>query len=381
MTLESRQNGPAKILFRLRMLAPVAVMTACLMAGLNGTVRADDWTDASQLLKQGQHAQALDKINQFLSGRPRDAQGRFLKGLILTELNRSAEAIDIFTRLTQDFPELPEPYNNLAVLYAAQGQYEKARQSLEMSIRTHPSYATAYENLGDVYTKLASQAYDKALQLDSSNSAAKTKLALVRDLVGSGTARPVAKPAARPEPQRTEVARSEAPKPAAAPPKPDARAVPPAAASVTASAAAPVAAAPKPPAEADAAKAAAPRAPAPAAAPGNDEITRAVQSWAQAWSAKDVKAYLAHYARDFKTPKGESRADWEKDRSARILAPKEIEVTVGSPRVTQSGDSSATVTFRQSYKSDRLNINSTKTLVMVRNSNGRWLIQQERVGS
>ncbi len=343
MTLESRQDGPIKTLFRLGKLAPVAVMTACLLAGLSGSVRADDWTDASQLLKQGQHAQALDKINQYLSGKPRDAQGRFLKGLILTELNRSAEAVDIFTRLTQDFPELPEPYNNLAVLYAAQGQYEKARQSLEMSIRTHPSYATAYENLGDVYTKLASQAYDKALQLDSSNSAAKTKLALVRDLVGSGTARRVAKPAARPEPQRTEVARSESPKPPAAPAKTDPRTAP------ATPATAPVTAAARPPAEADA--------------------------------AKDVKAYLSHYARDFKTPKGESRGDWEKDRSARILAPKDIDVTVGSPRVTQSGDSSATVTFRQSYKSDRLNINSSKTLVMVRNSNGKWLIQQERVGS
>src|SRR2546425_9737176 len=76
----------------------------------------------------------------------------------------------IFTKLTQDYPELPEPYNNLAVIYASQGQYEKARAALEQSIRTHPSYATAYENLGDVYAKLASQAYDKALQLDSSNS-------------------------------------------------------------------------------------------------------------------------------------------------------------------------------------------------------------------
>ena len=155
-------------------LAGAIVLAPC-------SVRADDLQDAGRMLRQGQHSQALEKINQFLSSKPRDPQGRFLRGLILAEQNKAPEAIEVFTKLTQDYPELPEPYNNLAVLYAAQGQYEKARQSLELSIRTHPSYATAYENLGDVYTKLASQAYDKALQLDSSNTSAQTKLSLIRD--------------------------------------------------------------------------------------------------------------------------------------------------------------------------------------------------------
>src|SRR5207249_433030 len=148
-------------------------------------VRADELQDIDRLLKQGQTAQALERVNQYLSQKPKDAKGRFIKGLVLVEQNKAAEAIEVFTALSRDYPELPEPYNNLAVLYAAQGQYEKARQQLEMSIRTHPSYATAYENLGDVYTKLASQAYDKALQFDSSNSAAKNKLSLIRDLISS----------------------------------------------------------------------------------------------------------------------------------------------------------------------------------------------------
>ena len=80
---------------------------------------------------------------------------------------------------------MPEPYNNLAVLYASQGQYDKARKSLEMAIRTHPSYAIAHENLGDVYAKMASEAYDKALQLDRGNAAAQTKLAMIKDLFSS----------------------------------------------------------------------------------------------------------------------------------------------------------------------------------------------------
>src|SRR2546421_1103389 len=147
--------------------------------------RADDVEEAQKLLKSGQSQQALERVNKALAANAKEPQARFLKGVILTEQGRQTEAIEIFTKLTQDYPSLPEPYNNLAVIYASQGQYEKARTSLEQSIRTHPTYATAYENLGDVYAKLASQAYDKALQLDSSNAAAQNKLSLVRDLVGA----------------------------------------------------------------------------------------------------------------------------------------------------------------------------------------------------
>src|SRR4029077_13377674 len=87
-----------------------------------------------------------------------------------------------FTSLTEDYPELPEPYNNLAVLYASKGKYDKPRNPLARAIRTHPSDAIAHENLGDVYAKMASEAYDKALQLDRSNAAAQTKLAMIKDL-------------------------------------------------------------------------------------------------------------------------------------------------------------------------------------------------------
>ncbi len=82
------------------------------------------------------------------------------------------------------------------MLYAGQNQFDKARAALEMAIRTNPSYATAHENLGDIYAKLASQAYNKALQLDGSNAnAVRPKLALIRDLFTAetrSTARPTA---------------------------------------------------------------------------------------------------------------------------------------------------------------------------------------------
>src|SRR5688572_32257472 len=177
---------PAAPLARLRQ--GLLMLCACALAFV---ARADDMQDASRMLKAGQHQQALERVNKVLAAKPRDPQARFLKGLIFTDQGNTKDAIDIFTRLTQDYPELPEPYNNLAVIYAAQGQYDKARVALEQSIRTHPSYATAYENLGDVYAKLASQAYDKALQIDSSNKGAQNKLSLVRELVGGAAPTPI----------------------------------------------------------------------------------------------------------------------------------------------------------------------------------------------
>lgn len=357
-----------------RLLLGIAAIAALGLAPL-ATAQADDLQEAGKLLRAGQHQQALERVNKALAAKPRDAQARFLKGLILTEQGSTKEAIDIFTKLTQDYPDLPEPYNNLAVIFASQGQYDKARASLEQSIRTHPSYATAYENLGDVYAKLASQAYDKALQLDSSNSAAQNKLALVRELVGgaprpgaggatstaAGKPKPVAV-AAAPEPRPA--APVAAPAPAPAPAKP---------------AAEPKPAAPAPAAEKPAAEKPAPAKVAAAAAPNGDEVLKSVNAWAAAWARKDVDAYLSHYARDFKTPNGEARKDWAQGRRERIVAPKSISVGVESPKVTMSGDTQATVVFRQKYRSDQRTINSTKTLVLVK-SDGRWLIQQERVG-
>lgn len=354
-----------------------ALLTTALLAA--SPARADDLQDASKLLRAGQHQQAMERVNKILAAKPRDPQARFLKGLIYTEQGKTREAIEIFTKLTQDYPELPEPYNNLAVIYASQGQYEKARTSLEQSIRTHPSYATAYENLGDVYAKLASQAYDRALQLDSSNAGAQNKLSLVRELVG-GPGQPVVGKTS-PESGKSTVAMAEKA------PAPDAKSAPaadkppaekPVAPKTEAVAAAP---APAKPAATPAPGPAKP-APIPAKPAGNPsaDVLAALNGWAKAWSKKDADAYLAFYAKEFKTPGGESRTEWEKQRRARIAAPKSIAVSITSPKVTMKGADEAKVTFRQTYRSDVLKSHSRKTLVMTR-TNGRWQIVQERAGS
>lgn len=345
-------------------LSLVVSLVSLWFAAVSPAAFGDDIDDAQQLVRQGNLAQALDKVNAYLASRPKDARARFLKGVILTEQNKTAEAIKVFTALTEDYPELPEPYNNLAVLYAQQQQYDKARHALEMAIQTHPSYATAHENLGDIYAKLASQAYDRALQLDKSNTAAQTKLSLIKEIfpINSRAQRAGA---------RAETVRPAVPA-AAAPAAP--RATPPAA---------PAPSVPAAPAVAPAAPAApADKSPEPAAKPrpdASEAVSRMVHSWARAWSAQNVAEYLAFYAPDFKPPKGQSRPLWEKSRRERLTAPKRIQVTVSDIRVRMLDDDHATVTFRQHYKADQLDAVTTKTLVLVR-SGDKWLIQQERVG-
>ena len=105
-----------------------------------------------------------------------------------------------------------------------------------------------------------------------------------------------------------------------------------------------------------------------------------LNGWAAAWSKRNVDAYLAYYAKDFKTPKGEPRAEWEQGRRTRVMAPKSISVETDSPKVTLTGDKQASVTFRQRYRSDNINANSMKTLVLVK-TDGGWRIQQERVAN
>jgi tetratricopeptide (TPR) repeat protein len=356
--------------------AAVRAGLGIVLAACTGLASADEIADIGKLLRAGQLDQASQRVDAYLATRPRDAQGQFLKGLIQTEQNKTTEAIATFTRLTELYPELPEPYNNLAVLYAGQGQYEKARAALEMAIRTHPSYATAHENLGDVYAKLASQAYDKALQLDSNNPTAQTKLALVRDLIGARPRSQVAQgaPAAKgapPAAPMSMVATPAAPAKSAGTvtaPAPPAAATPAAPAAAPARAGAPLASGASPPAP-------------PASKPANDqgEVIAAVNAWAAAWSKKDTAGYLAAYGKDFKLPRGESRQEWESSRKQRIEAPKRIDVKIEKPEVSFGDDGVAIVKFRQYYKSNIVSTSSAKTLVMARNG-GKWQIREERSG-
>lgn len=284
---------------------------------------ANDIQEINQQFRKGDLSGALDRANRYLAKNPKDAQARFLKGLILADQGKTNDAIAMFRGLTEDFPELPEPYNNLAVLYASQGKYEDARNALESAIRTHPSYATAHENLGDIYAKMASLAYDKALALDNKNTAAQTKLALIQDMIGG-------------QPSRSAPAR-----PATVAAKPASEAAKPV--------------------------------PAPVAA-ANQAVEAAVDRWARAWAARDVDAYLAAYAPDYAAP-GMRRDAWVAQRRDRITAPSKIELELSNLKIVQQGNT-ATASFRQAYRSDRHRSTVTKTLTLALH-NGEWRIVGE----
>ena len=154
---------------------------------------AEELVEVGRLHRTGEFTTALQRADRYLSTMPRDPQMRFLKSVVLADAGRAGEAVEILSGLVQDYPELPEPHNNLAALHAAAGDYGKARAALEEAIRLRPDYAPAHENLGDVQLMLAAQAYARALRLEPSSEDLPRKLALVRQFsIPAPAASPVA---------------------------------------------------------------------------------------------------------------------------------------------------------------------------------------------
>ncbi|HEY0974681.1 MAG TPA: tetratricopeptide repeat protein [Solimonas sp.] len=346
-----------------------AVCVASLLALAPQAFAAGVAQEAQTLIQQGQAAEALKKLDAHLAKNPQDAEARFARGLALVKLNRIKDAQRVFADLTRDYPQLPEPYNNLAVLYASEGNYDKAREALEAALVTHPSYATAHENLGDIYAALAGAAYNRALQLDSGNPLLRRKLALVNQMEAapeSGTvaaapavtaAAPIAQPAPAPAPTPAPAA-----KPATTP--------------------APVAAPVAPVAAPTAAAEPAPANPAPVAtattldAATEQALQRAVDGWAQSWSSQDLNAYFASYGSAFVPEGGLTRAAWETQRRDRISRPQRINVKVVGLRYSVADGGVVRASFQQDYESDAFSDSVSKILDLAQ-ENGSWKIVRE----
>ncbi len=288
-------------------------------------IHADVLDDARSLMRQGRHDDAIARLDRHLQSAPNDSTARFLKGVALAESGRQQGAIEIFSALVRDFPDLPEPHNNLAVIYAAGGDLEKARAHLLEAIRLHPSYATAHENLGDVYGKMAALSYSKAHSLDGANRSAKAKHALAEQLAGT----------------RGGISTASAPAPAQPTPAPVATAASMPSADI------------------------------------EEEVMATLRSWAEAWSRQDVDGYLGHYAGAFVPADGRSRESWTILRRKRVSGPQFIELRIGQPRVSRISEDQASVIFDQSYRSDSYADQVVKRLDLVRQG-GEWKILSER---
>jgi len=321
-----------------------AILLCSVIAGNLQAGPVDEQADIARLMQSGQLAEALKRVEGMLMLNPSNSKMRFTKAIILAQQGKSPEAITLLIKLTEDFPDLPEPYNNLAVLYAGNGQYESARIALDKAVANNPGYGMAHENLGDVYAELAIQAYEKAAKLDGSANA-KAKVAALRGNIQSTAG--IVKPTAQPAKGTLAMADS-------------------------------TSAVSKPSLDKTTAQKSAAEPSAPAQTAEETAVLDAVKAWANAWSARDVNAYLAAYSSDFVTPRGMNQEKWAAERTERITSKQRIIVKVEAPRVTLNGDR-ASVQFRQQFSSDKLRSTDQKTLMLIRRD-GAWRIREERVG-
>ena len=271
-------------------------------------------------LKNGKYKNAETLINQSIENNLNNPEILFYKGILETNLGKTNQAIDTFRDLTERFPELPEPFNNLAVLYAEKGQFRLAKEILEQAIKTNPSYLTAHINLGDIFTKMASEAYNKALEIDKSNNIAITKLSMITQLFNynPNTKNTVIESIkAKDEVRVLKISKKELKK----------------------------------------------------------DILNSIENWKAAWESKNMESYLNSYSSNFIYPNNMTKSEWEKYRTNRILPKKLINISISDIKL-KFKEEKIKATFSQNYKSGRLNETSNKSLTFVEEG-GQWLILQE----
>lgn len=168
-------------------------VAAALLAGVlahaagayaqRSTAVTDGTPEIDASLAQQDWSGALAALDRRMASHPNDAQAEFKRATVLARMKRTDEAVAAFTALTQRYPELPEPYNNLAALYAQRGDYDDARQALETAVRANPGYALAYQNLGNLYLHLADAAFGRAIALDKRDAQSAQRRAQIAAII------------------------------------------------------------------------------------------------------------------------------------------------------------------------------------------------------
>lgn len=183
--------------------AATLVATAVLGAALafpafaqKAPATADGTPEIDASITSRNWSAALSQLDARIASNPRDVQAQFKRGTVLARLNRDDEAIQQFTAITQAYPELPEPYNNLAALYAKHGRYDEARAALVTATQANPDYGVAYENLGDLYLRLAAESYKRAQKLGHTSGPTAQRLADIERIVSPAPASAAAPAAA-----------------------------------------------------------------------------------------------------------------------------------------------------------------------------------------
>ena len=259
-------------------------------------------------------------------------------------------AIQAYQNLLNAQVQWPEIYNNLAALYVQQGKLDKARDLLQQGLQTSPVFKVLFDNLTVTNVAMARESYNKALQL-SAQQAAPALSAL--NVAAPTVAKPVeieAKPQPVVKPPETKIE---------------------AKAEIKTAAVTKTEAATKPSAE-------------PVSVPVDkfgpvmgerQDIRDFIQQWADAWSDKNVPAYLSCYIDNYQ-PAGLSHAGWVEQRQQRLGAPVWIKIETYEVNVVSSDAQQAVVQFVQHYSADNYSDVSRKQMLLVHTENG-WKIKSE----
>ena len=269
-----------------------------------------DISKLNKLIEDKDYLEAKKIVEQLLDSDKENPQLLFIDGVLLSELGEIDEAINVFVSLTKSHPALPEPYNNLAVLYAQNGNFDLAKTALEKSIKTHPSYATAHVNLGDLYTRMASESYNQALQIDKSNKNAKTKLSLIKKLFNF---QPINKNIVLTEniEQKSQSFNEIKNKEEII----------------------------------------------------NEKIFVMIDNWKNAWMSQNFDQYIGYYSDNFKNNKGMDLEKWKQFRKPRVINKPSINLKLENIEISKNKNLYS-VSFKQIYQSGDIDSTTKKTLLI-----------------
>lgn len=260
-------------------------------------------------------SRALVEIDLLLESDSNNHNLLFLRAVTLTKLEQKDLAIKTYISLIEKFPKLPEPYNNLAVLYAEQNRLLEAKQILEKALKTNNSYSIAHINLGDVYTRMASDAYRKAFELDES-PVANNKLQLINELFSYS-----------PNMQRNDL----------------------------------VDTASKSEIKSKEQKLA--------------DLALFVERWKTSWEDKDLETYFSSYSKYFKVKGDINYKDWKRTRTEKIINKKEINIQLTKIKY-KFKEGLWFINMSQAYNSGNYSDKENKTLVII-NESGDYKIIEE----
>ncbi|MEH6578126.1 MAG: tetratricopeptide repeat protein [Amphritea sp.] len=316
---------------------------------------------ARTLQDKGDHPQAFDLINSYLTDNPKDLNGWLTYGIALMDQNKLQAAEDIFNKLIELYPDAPEPYNNLAAIYARRGDNNKAIDLLLQGFNTHPSYAQLRLNLKTVYASLANQVYNRALDSNEKNTLVRSNLTILDQTYIATPVAPVYLQAettlSAGHPVMT-AAKAASQQPFASSPTVPLEVV--AAvdqatkqayeAEIETESASPDAAVSRPELS--------PLDPATA-----KQMTNLIFRWADAWSGQDVNQYINFYIDQYRSGKAVTHKQWVLSLKKRLSAPAFIQVGISDISMIMLPNERVRAVFQQDYKSNTFQGSAYKSLV------------------